>query len=93
MLPDVPTMSEAGVTGYESATNYTLFAPTGTPKDVIERLNRETNAVLQTPEVRDKLLSLGIVISGGSVETVQARIPAEITKWANVIKSANLKLD
>jgi tripartite-type tricarboxylate transporter receptor subunit TctC len=93
MLPEVPTMSEAGVTGYESATNYTLFAPTGTPREVIERLNRESNAILQTPEVRDKLLSLGIVVSGGSVEAVQARIPAEITKWANVIKSANLKLD
>lgn len=92
-LPDVPTMAEAGVTGYESATNYTLFAPAGTPKDIIERLNRETNAVMQLPEVREKLLSMGIVVSGGSVEAVQARIPAEIDKWAKVIKTANLKFD
>jgi tripartite-type tricarboxylate transporter receptor subunit TctC len=92
-LPDVPTMAEAGVTGYETATNYTLFAPAGTPKDIIERLNRETNAVMQLPEVREKLLSMGIVVSGGSVEAVQARIPAEIDKWAKVIKTANLKFD
>ena len=86
-------MSEAGVTGYESATNYTLFAPAGTPREVIERLNREGNAVLQMAEVRDKLASLGIVISGGSVEAVEKRIAAEIDKWARVIKGANLKFD
>jgi tripartite-type tricarboxylate transporter receptor subunit TctC len=92
-LPDVPTMSEAGVAGYETATNYTLFTPAGTPRDIIERLNRETNAVLQMPEVREKLLGMGIVVTGGSVEAVQARIPAEIDKWARVIKTANLKFD
>ncbi len=92
-LPDVPTMSEAGVTGYESATNYTLFAPAGTPREIIDRLNREANAVLQMAEVRDKLLSLGIVVSGGAVDAVEKRIPAEISKWAGVIKGANLKLD
>ena len=92
-LPDVPTMSEAGVTGYETATNYTLFVPAGTPRDIIDRLNRETNAVLQMPEVREKLLGMGIVVTGGSVEAVQARIPAEIDKWARVIKTANLKFD
>lgn len=92
-LPEVPTMSEAGVTGYESATNYTLFAPAGTPREVIERLNREGNAVLQMAEVRDKLASLGIVVSGGSVEAVEKRVPAEIDKWSRVIKGANLKFD
>ena len=92
-LPEVPTMSEAGIAGYESATNYTLFAPAGTSREIIERLNREANAVLQMADVREKLASLGIVTSGGSVEAVQARIPAEIDKWARVIKSANLKFD
>ncbi len=92
-LPEVPTMSEAGIAGYESATNYTLFAPAGTPREIIERLNREANGVLQMADVREKLASLGIVTSGGSVEAVQARIPAEIDKWARVIKSANLKFN
>ncbi len=92
-LPEVPTMSEAGITGYESATNYTLFAPTGLPRDIVDRLNRESNAVLQMAEVREKLLSLGIVVAGGSVDAVEKRIPSEIDKWARVIKSANLKFD
>ena len=92
-LPEVPTMSEAGVTGYESATNYTLFAPAGAPRDIVDRLNREANGVLQMPEVRDRLLSLGIVVSGGTVDAVEKRIPVEIDKWARVIKGANLKFD
>ena len=92
-LPEVPTMSEAGITGYESATNYTLFAPTGLAREIVERLNRESNAVLQMAELREKLLSLGIVVAGGSVDAVEKRVPSEMEKWARVIKSANLKFD
>ena len=90
---EVPTMSEAGITGYESATNYTLFAPTGLAREIVERLKRESNAVLQMAEVREKLLSLGIVVAGGSVDAVEKRVPSEMEKWARVIKSANLKFD
>ena len=92
-LPEVPTMSEAGITGYESATNYTLFAPAGLAHDIVDRLNRESNAVLQMAEVREKLLSLGIVVAGGSLDAVEKRVPSEMEKWARVIKSANLKFD
>ena len=67
MLPDVPTMAEAGLPGYETATNYTLFAPTGTPREAVVTLNRETNAILQQADVRDKLLGLGIIIVGGKI--------------------------
>ena len=93
MLPDVPTMAEAGLPGYETATNYTLFAPAGTPRDAAALLNRETNLVLQQADVKEKLLGLGIILIGGSSEAAQARVPAEITKWANVIKTGNIKLD
>lgn len=91
-LPDVPTMAEAGLPGYETATNYTLFAPSKTPADIVALLNRETNAVLRLPEVVDKLGSLGIVIVGGSAEAAQARVPAEVDKWAGVIRRGNLQL-
>ena len=91
-LPDVPTMAEAGLPGYETATNYTLFAPAKTPADIVALLNRETNAVLRLPEVVDKLGSLGIVIVGGSAEAAQARVPAEVDKWAGVIRRGNLQL-
>jgi tripartite-type tricarboxylate transporter receptor subunit TctC len=93
MLPDVPTMAEAGLLGYETATNYTLFVPTGTPADIVALLNRETNAVLQQADVKEKLLTLGIITIGGTTASAQARIPAELTKWANVIKNGNIKLN
>jgi len=92
-LPDVPTMAEAGLPGYESATNYTLFAPARTPAAVVALLNRETNAVLKMPEVVDKFTSLGIVITGGSTEQAQARVPVELDKWASVIRRGNLQLN
>ncbi len=91
-LPDVPTMAEAGLAGYESATNYTLFAPARTPADVVALLNRETNAMLKLPDVADKLLGLGIAITGGTAEQAQARVPLEIDKWAGVIRKGNLQL-
>lgn len=93
MLPVVPTMAEAGLPGYETATNYTLFVPTGTPADIVALLNRETNAVLQQADVKEKLLTLGIITIGGTTESAQARVPAELTKWANVIKNGNIKLN
>ena len=93
MLPDVPTMAEAGLPGYETATNYTLFVPTGTPADIVALLNRETYAVLQQADVKEKLLTLGIITIGGTTESAQARVPAELTKWANVIKNGNIKLN
>ena len=92
-LPDVPTMAEAGLPGYESATNYTLFAPAGTPKDIVALLNKETNAILQMPDVREKLQTQGIVITGGSVEAVERRIPREVDKWTKVVKASHLKFD
>ena len=92
-IPDVPTMAEAGIPGYESATNYTLFAPAGTSKDIVSMLNKEVNLILKTPEVREKLTSLGITITGGTVESVEKRIPAEIDKWNRVVKNGNLKFE
>lgn len=91
-LPDVPTFAEAGLTGYETATNYTLFAPARTPADIVERLNRETNAILGQPDVADKLATLGVVVTGGRVDAAQARMAAEVDKWAGVIRRGNLNL-
>jgi tripartite-type tricarboxylate transporter receptor subunit TctC len=92
-LPEIPTLAEAGLPGYESATNYTLFAPSGTPRDILNLLNKEVNAVLQMAEVREKLQSQGIVITGGSVESAQRRIPVEMDKWTQVVKGSQLKFD
>ena len=85
-------MAEAGLAGYETATNYTLFAPAKTPADIVALLNRETNAILKRDDVVDKLAALGIVITGGSSEQAQARMASEIEKWAGVIRKGNLQL-
>ena len=91
-LPDVPTMAEAGLPGYETATNYTLFAPAKTPSEIVALLNRETNAILKLPEVQERFAALGLVATGGSPEQAQARVPAEVEKWAGVIRRGNLQL-
>ena len=93
VLPDVPTMAEAGLPGYETATNYTLFVPAKTPAAIVARLNRDTNAVLQLPEVVEKLTSLGIVVTGGSTEAAVARTATETAKWDGVIRKGNLQLN
>jgi len=85
-------MAEAGLTGYETATNYTLFAPAKTPAEIVALLNRETNAILKLPEVQERFSSLGLVATGGSPEQAMARVPAEVEKWAGVIRRGNLQL-
>ena len=90
-LPDTPTLSEAGLPGFQSHLDYALYAPAGTPKDVISRLNRETNAVLQDPDVRAKLGAQGIEISGSTPDAMHAEVLEEVAKWAKVMKAANVK--
>jgi tripartite-type tricarboxylate transporter receptor subunit TctC len=90
-LPDVPTMTEAGLPGFESYTDYALYAPAGTPKAIITRLNRETNTALQLPDLRAKLAGLGIELAGSTPEALGAEVASEIAKWTKVIKDANIK--
>ncbi len=93
LLPDVPTLAEAGLAGFESATNYTLFVPAATPKDIIARLNTDLNAVLAMADVQERLLTSGIVVTGGTTDAAQAKVPVEMARWANVIKTGNIKAD
>jgi tripartite-type tricarboxylate transporter receptor subunit TctC len=90
-LPDVPTMTEAGLPGFESYTDYALYAPAGTPKAIVAFLNKETNAVLLAPDLRAKLGDLGIEIAGSTPEALRAEVHAEIAKWTKVIKDANIQ--
>jgi tripartite-type tricarboxylate transporter receptor subunit TctC len=92
-LPDVPTFAEAGLLGYETATNYTLYAPAKTPSDIVAMLNKEINFIIQQPAVMERLATLGITTKGGTAEAAQARVTVEVTKWANVIRSGNLVLN
>jgi len=64
-----------------------------TPRDIIAMLNKVANEVLRLAELRERLLALGIVVTGGTSEEVQARIPLEMSKWATVVKTANIKIE
>jgi tripartite-type tricarboxylate transporter receptor subunit TctC len=91
VLPDLPTVAEAALPGFEAVAPYALFAPTGTPAETIAFINREVNAVLLMPEVRDKLAEQGIDVAGSTSDALAATVKTEITKWAKVIKDGNIK--
>jgi tripartite-type tricarboxylate transporter receptor subunit TctC len=92
LLPDLPTMAEAGAPGVVSATDYALYAPAGVPRDVIVLLNREMQEVLQSADLRAKLATQGIEIAGSTPEALQAELNEEFAKWAKVIRDANLRM-
>jgi tripartite-type tricarboxylate transporter receptor subunit TctC len=93
LMPDLPTMAEAGVPGVVSQTDYALYAPAGTPREVIALLNREVNAVLQMDDFRARMAGLGIEVAGGTPESLQAEYADELAKWGKVIREAKLKFD
>ena len=93
LFPDLPTMAEAGVPGVISQTDYAVYVPTGTPRDIIALLNREVNAVLAMEDFRARMTSLGIEIAGGTPESLQAEYADELAKWGKVIRDAKLKFD
>jgi tripartite-type tricarboxylate transporter receptor subunit TctC len=89
-LPNVPTASEAGLPGFEASVWYAMLAPTGTPPDVIAKLNAATNAFLKTPQAKEMFEKLGIEIAGGTPDELKAFTAAEIAKWSPIIKGANI---
>ncbi len=91
LLPDAPTMAEAGVAGFESATNYTLFAPKAVSADIVKKLNATGNEVVSDADFRERMLKLGIVPVGGPQDEVQAKMPSEMKRWADVIQKGNIK--
>jgi tripartite-type tricarboxylate transporter receptor subunit TctC len=91
--PDVPTMIEAGVPGYDAASWYGLLAPAATPRAIINRLNAETVQVLRMDDVRERLIGQGLDPVGNSPQEFAARIGEEIAKWRGVVKAAGVKLE
>ena len=90
-LPDTPTFAEAGIAGYESAFWFGLNAPAGTPKAIVERLNKETVRVLALPEVRAQLIAQSIEPASSTSERFGEFLRQDIAKWARVVKAAGVK--
>ena len=93
VLPDVPTMNEAGLPGYEATIWLGLMAPKGTPRAVVDRLNEAVSKIASQPEVKQFWLKQGAVPMVMSPEMFDKYARDDITKWAKVIKSANIKVD
>lgn len=91
ILPDVPTMAEAGLPGFETSTWGGLLAPAGTPKATVAKLNAEVNRILALPDVRKTLQDAGIEPGNGSPQQFGDFINAEMLKWAKVAKGANIQ--
>jgi tripartite-type tricarboxylate transporter receptor subunit TctC len=92
-LPDFPTIAESGVPGYDSGVWYALVAPVGTPREIIERLNRETVAVLNNPEYTKLLAEQAIDPIGSTPEELGQYIRREVDKWAKVVKDTGARID
>jgi tripartite-type tricarboxylate transporter receptor subunit TctC len=90
-LPDIPSVAEAGVPGYESVSWFGFVAPAGTPKDIVMRLHREIVAILRTPEVNERFAKEGAEVVASSPEKFERYIGAEAVKWGKVVRSAGIK--
>ena len=93
VAPDLPTIAESGLPGYEVIAWYNLFAPAGTPRPVINKINAEINRILQQPDVRERLLTLGVVPLSGTPEALGDYLQFEITRWAKLIREAGIKAE
>jgi len=92
-LPNIPTIAEAGVPGYEYTTWYGVFAPAKTPRTLIARLNAEIVKAMETPDIKDRFTALGGDPDPGTPEELRAYMANESAKWAKIIKAANIRVE
>ena len=92
LMPDVPTMQEAGVPGYEMGSWFGLLAPARTPKPVIDRLSKEVRTVVANPAFRDRMTGQGLQVVGNSSDEMLAIMQADTKKWAELIKATGIKI-
>ena len=92
-MPDLPTIAESGLPGYETYTWNALFAPAGTPPEVIAKLNEAAVAAVKDPAVQAKLADVGASVVGSTPEELGEHVKAEIAKWAPVVKASGAQID
>jgi len=93
VIPDVPTMAEAGVPGMEGGAWFALYAPAGTPKPIVDFINREANEILGERSFRERMAAQGVAVPLGSPEDLRAYVQQRTETWARVAKEANIRLE
>ena len=93
LLPDVPSLSEAGVKDFEAVAWFGFVAPPGTPREIVNRLHAELVKVLQSPEIHQRLVDGGSEVIGNSPEAADRFLAAELARWGKVVKAANITAD
>jgi tripartite-type tricarboxylate transporter receptor subunit TctC len=93
VMPDVPTVIESGVPGFEAATWFGVYAPRGTPREIVEKLNTEILAILALPTVKERLSGLGVDIIAKGPAELAALTKADLDKWGPIVQKAGVKLD
>ena len=93
LLPEVPTMAEAGLPGFEVYNWQGVIAPAGTPRAVVEWLNRELNLILLIPGQREAITATGSEAAGGTPEEFRDLIRSDTAKWAQVVRAANIRAE
>jgi len=92
-MPDLPTMEESGVPGFDIGTWFGLFAPAGTPSAIVSKLNAAVVGVLNQPDTRERLAAVGVEPAGGTPEEFAARIRSDIARYGPVAKAANIRVE
>jgi tripartite-type tricarboxylate transporter receptor subunit TctC len=92
-LPDLPTVAEAGVPGFESTTWHGVVVPSATPLDVVELINRKINSVLEEKDLKERLLNLGAETAGGTPQEFASYIAREIPKWEKIVKDSGARAE
>ena len=93
VVPELPSIAEAGVPGYDSATWFGMLAPAATPAAIVAKLNQETTRAIQLPDTRSRFLEQGLEPVGNRPEEFAAIITADMAKWAKVVAASGMKID
>ena len=91
--PDVPPLAESGVPGFDVATWFAFFVPAGTPRPVVDKLNADAIRALQSKDLAERLLGMGMNVIGSSPEQLGAHVASEIARWGRVVREANIKVE
>jgi len=91
IAPELPTVAESGLPGFEVIVWFAMFAPADTPRGIVAQLNAEINRILQQPEVRERFLTIGMMPVGGTPEALGNYLKLEVARWAKVVKEAGVK--